>query len=255
MATKRMFSKSVVSNDKFLLLPISTQALYFQYGMNADDDGFVDSPISIMRSCGAGEEDSKRLIDNGYIYRFKSGVIVILDWNLNNQLRGDTYHPTRYQQEFKELINSLETSYKPNSVQIRNCNEPVTDTLRNCNETLTQIRQDKISQDKTSQGKEREELEKDDFDCNGKPLPPPRKPSPEEVHQFYLDNRLGTPPSDFYNYNSRFLWLDKNYLPIENWRGAYIEFDRQNPDPPPHDPELAFSAEDYEVRGCADGSF
>ena len=39
-----MFSLDVVDTDKFLEMPLSTQALYFHFGMRADDDGFVSSP-------------------------------------------------------------------------------------------------------------------------------------------------------------------------------------------------------------------
>jgi hypothetical protein len=38
MAQRRMFSKDVTNSDVFLDLPLSTQALYFHLGMNADDD-------------------------------------------------------------------------------------------------------------------------------------------------------------------------------------------------------------------------
>lgn len=38
MASRRMFSKDVVCSDRFLDMPASAQALYFQYGLEADDD-------------------------------------------------------------------------------------------------------------------------------------------------------------------------------------------------------------------------
>ena len=38
MAAKRMFSIDVIDTDKFLDMPVSTQALYFHFGMRADDD-------------------------------------------------------------------------------------------------------------------------------------------------------------------------------------------------------------------------
>jgi hypothetical protein len=38
MANKRMFSKEVTNSDEFLDMPLSSQALYFHLGMNADDD-------------------------------------------------------------------------------------------------------------------------------------------------------------------------------------------------------------------------
>lgn len=50
MANKRMFSNAVIDNDKFLDMPLSTQALYFHLGMKADDDGFIASPKKIIRA-------------------------------------------------------------------------------------------------------------------------------------------------------------------------------------------------------------
>lgn len=52
MANKRMFSVDVVETDAFLDLPPKTQALYFHLGMRADDDGFVSSPRTIVRTIG-----------------------------------------------------------------------------------------------------------------------------------------------------------------------------------------------------------
>ena len=49
MADKRMFSKTIVDSDAFLDMPLSTQALYFHFGMRADDDGFVNGPKKIQK--------------------------------------------------------------------------------------------------------------------------------------------------------------------------------------------------------------
>ena len=51
MANKRMFSIDVVDTDKFLDMPVSTQALYFHFGLRADDDGFVSSPKKNCKDC------------------------------------------------------------------------------------------------------------------------------------------------------------------------------------------------------------
>ena len=39
MADKRMFSKKLISSDAFRDMPLSTQGLFFQLCMEADDDG------------------------------------------------------------------------------------------------------------------------------------------------------------------------------------------------------------------------
>lgn len=103
MPNKRMFSKDVVREDNFVTLPGSTQALYFQLGMEGDDDGFVKNPKSIMKILGSNETDMKLLLERGYVHLFDNGVIVILDWLTNNTLRNDRYHPTKYQDEKKLL--------------------------------------------------------------------------------------------------------------------------------------------------------
>lgn len=81
MANRRMFSLDVVDTDKFLEMPLSTQALYFHFGMRADDDGFVSSPKRIIKSLCCNEDDLKLLIAKGYLIPFESGVVVISDWN------------------------------------------------------------------------------------------------------------------------------------------------------------------------------
>lgn len=53
MASRRMFSKDVVCSDRFLDMPASAQALYFQYGLEADDDGFVSAPKKILNELEA----------------------------------------------------------------------------------------------------------------------------------------------------------------------------------------------------------
>lgn len=103
MASKRMFSIDVIDTDKFLDMPVSTQALYFHFGMRADDDGFVSSPKKIAKIANCTNDDLRILISKGYVIPFDSGVIVITDWKANNLIKNDRYKTTRYQEEFKKL--------------------------------------------------------------------------------------------------------------------------------------------------------
>lgn len=103
MANKRMFSIDVVDTDRFLEMPVSTQALYFHFGMRADDDGFVSSPKKIIKIASCTNDDLRVLISKGYVIPFDSGVVVITDWKINNLVKNDRYKPTRYQEEFKQL--------------------------------------------------------------------------------------------------------------------------------------------------------
>ena len=99
MAQKRMFSLSVTDTDKFLDMSASAQALYFHLGMHGDDDGFVASPKKIARGVGCNDDDLRLLASKGYIIPFESGVIVIVDWNINNTLKNDRYHETIFAAE------------------------------------------------------------------------------------------------------------------------------------------------------------
>lgn len=103
MAERRMFAKSVVMSDAFLDMPFSTRCLYFALGMYADDDGFVDSPKSVMRQTDTTQADLTTLIDSGFVIPFETGVIVITHWNVNNNLRKDRHKPTLHATEYDVL--------------------------------------------------------------------------------------------------------------------------------------------------------
>lgn len=103
MARRRMFSLDVVDTDRFLDMPSSTQALYFHLGMRADDDGFVASPKRTAAMCGCSADDLNLLAAKGFVRPFESGVLVIVDWRKNNQIRPDRYTPTQFLDEKAQL--------------------------------------------------------------------------------------------------------------------------------------------------------
>ena len=103
MAERRMFAKSIVLSDAFLDMPLSARCLYFTLGMLADDDGFVGNPKSIMRQCGASQDDMSVLLQKRYILGFESGIIVIKHWRMNNYLQNDRHKRTTYIEELSTL--------------------------------------------------------------------------------------------------------------------------------------------------------
>lgn len=103
MAQKRMFSNLVIGSDDFLEMPDSSQNLYFHLSMQADDDGFIDNWKSIMRMTGKKEDDLKILVTKSFVIPFKSGLLVIRHWKINNYLRSDRYKETIYKEEKKQL--------------------------------------------------------------------------------------------------------------------------------------------------------
>ena len=103
MAKKRMFSVDIVGSDAFLDLPHTAQALYFQLGMRADDDGFVGNPKTIQRIAGTKASDLELLVKKRFLIQFPSGVVVIKHWKINNQIQKDRYTPTVYTEEYQSL--------------------------------------------------------------------------------------------------------------------------------------------------------
>lgn len=154
MANKRMFSIGIIDSDQFLDMSMEARLLYYDLGMRADDDGFVNSPKKIMRITKVTDKSLDELEDKGFIFRFVSGVLVIRHWNINNNMRKDTYHETSYTEEKAQLVLDSASIY-----QLRN--EYVTDSSRDynedeteCAEDVSQIRLDKnsINQPKVSSG-------------------------------------------------------------------------------------------------------
>ena len=108
MAKKRMFNLDAVNTDRFLDMSIPARLLYFDLGMRADDEGFVASPNMIIRSTGNSKESLDELIRKGYVIPFKSGVIVITHWKMNNYLQKDRFTPTIYTEEKEPRVFSLQ---------------------------------------------------------------------------------------------------------------------------------------------------
>ena len=89
MAERRMFSKRIVRSARFLKMPVSSRELYWQLGIEADDDGVVES-FNVMRMTGATEDDLRVLVTKGFVQVLNEDLVAyITDWNENNKLRAD----------------------------------------------------------------------------------------------------------------------------------------------------------------------
>ncbi len=155
MAERRMFSKTIIDSDLFLDMPIAAQLLYFHLSLRADDDGFINKPKSIMRMCGAKEEDMKLLIAKKYIISFESGIAVVRHWKVHNYIRKDSYKETMCEKEKSMLIadkNGIYHLHSENDTDtLQTSDEPVTGALQNSDVSLTQ---DRIGKSKVRIGKD-----------------------------------------------------------------------------------------------------
>lgn len=102
---------TIIDSDAFLEMPMSARCLYYDLGMRADDDGFINNPRKIQRMIGASDDDLKLLMAKNFIIPFDSGVVVIKHWKIHNYIRNDRYKPTVYKEELVKLEVKENKSY------------------------------------------------------------------------------------------------------------------------------------------------
>ena len=98
MADRRMINRLIVTEDRFLSMPTSTQLLYAMLIVGADDEGFID-PGATIRMYGVERKDLEILVEQGYLFYFPSGAVCVKDWNVHNTIRPDRLKKSRYKTE------------------------------------------------------------------------------------------------------------------------------------------------------------
>lgn len=102
-----MFAKTIIGSARFLRMPPSSRLLYYDLGMYADDDGIVEA-FSVMRQTGATEDDLRVLVSKGFVKVLNDDLVsYIMDWNINNTIRKDRYHPSIYKDLVLQLTDGI----------------------------------------------------------------------------------------------------------------------------------------------------
>lgn len=104
MARSRMINKALISKDRFLQLSCATQLLYFHLCLNADDDGFVDNAITLIRQLPVNIEDLRTLIEKGYVILLEDYLYVITHWRMHNKIDKNHYTGTAYIDYMKKIF-------------------------------------------------------------------------------------------------------------------------------------------------------
>ena len=154
MAEKRMFAKKVINSDVFMSMPLSTQALYFHLNMNADDEGFIDNPKTIMRMVGAVEDDLNLLLLKKYVIGWDSGIVVIRHWLINNTIRKERIRDTIYIKEKNTLFIENNKAYTLDNALGKPLLDNVSQMSAKCQHSI----------DKSSLGEYRKEETKEEED-------------------------------------------------------------------------------------------
>lgn len=68
-------------------MPSTSRLLYYDLGMQADDDGVVEA-FSVMRTTGATEDDLTVLASKGFVRVLNEDLVTyISDWSRNNLIK------------------------------------------------------------------------------------------------------------------------------------------------------------------------
>lgn len=216
MAERRMMAKSIIKSDQFLDMPATTQNLYFHMLLDADDDGFVNAPKSIMRIVGAKDDDMKLLVAKQFVISFGSGVIVIKHWKIHNYIQSDRYKPS-IQPERKLLEITANKEYQLNASHVSAMDTECIQDVSVGKVRLGKASIGKVRLDKTIEGK-----------CE-KPHSPKRKtftkPTIDEIQDYCIERNNNVNAAQFYDYYESNGWkVGKNSM--KDWKAAVRTWER-----------------------------
>lgn len=218
MAERRMFAKTIVDSDAFLEMPATARLLYYDLGMRADDDGFVNAPKKIMRMIGASEDDLRVLLTRRFILGFESGVIVIKHWRINNYLRNDRHRETVYSEELARLDVKADGAYSEKPVTELNSGIPSASHVVDGWYTQDSIVKDSIV--------------KDSIENRADAPPAPgksdrfRPPTVEEVTEYVREKGLTVDPEHFVDYYTARGWTLGKGQHMKDWQAAARTWDK-----------------------------
>ena len=213
MAERRMMAKSIIKSDQFLEMPMSSQLLYFHLLLDADDDGFINAPKSIMRVIGAKDDDMRVLQAKGYTIPFDSGVIVIKHWRMHNSLRKDRYNPNpQLENERKQLIINdrkeyeLATNWQPTGNQL-------------ATNGYHSIGKDSIGKDSVYSG---------ECDISHSKNTHFKPPTLEEVKAYCLERNNNIDAEYFMDFQEARGWVLSNGKKMKNWKATIRTWEKNN---------------------------
>jgi hypothetical protein len=138
-----MFSKDIVRSDAFLSMSKDACLLYFQLGMEADDRGYINNMLTLIRMIGVSSDALKELIENKFVLKRTESLYLVKGWRVNNTIQPSRLVETKYTEDLKTLFFDENGSYT------------TTETEKPC--LSTQISKEKDSKDKKKEIKEEQE--------------------------------------------------------------------------------------------------
>ena len=182
MASRRMVHGQILSSDSFLSLPFSAQMLYIQISMAADDDGFYNGPERMQRFIGARKKDLTLLIENRFLLRFGS-VVVVKHWRMANSLKNDRLKPLTYPEIAKKIY------IKPNRAYTDHPVEEGENLFLYRQRVQSSRNPHGIREDSQEKGREEKETEEKIIEAEEKPMDFPAAAARDQLYK--MDGELG----------------------------------------------------------------
>ena len=102
-----MVSIKIIDSAKFIKMPVSSRALYYDLIIRADDDGIVEA-FNVMRMTGATEDDLKVLVSKGFVIVLNEDLVsYIADWNEHNLIRPDRKIDSIYKDLLVKMVGDV----------------------------------------------------------------------------------------------------------------------------------------------------
>ena len=180
MGKRRMFSKDIVRSDAFLDLPISSQALYFQLGMDTDDRGYISNAKSLIRMLGANQGDLEPLVGKGFVLVRGDSLLLQKHFRLNNYIQADRFKETTYLEDLKTLFIEENGAYTIDETKAAKkayikgnvaCIQNVSNVDTQVNISEVNISKDNISEENSNINEEKEQIEIDKNRYKQSPMP------------------------------------------------------------------------------------
>jgi hypothetical protein len=242
MAERRMFAKAVIGSGKFLRMPATARLLYYDLGMEADDDGVVEA-FRVIRTTGASEDDLKILMARGLVRVLNDELVTLItDWKVNNYIQRDRYHPSLY----AALINTdgvdttcIQPVYNMDTSGIPTVSNP---------DTEVRLGEDRVRSGQYSVGESNGAAPAADTPARTKPqkkqfVPP----TVEEVRAYCDEQGIAVDAERFIDYYAANGWKVGNQA-MKDWRATVRNWARR-------DRERGYTDKPKETRGAANKGF
>ena len=224
MAERRMFARSIVGSARFLKMPATSRLLYYDLGMDADDDGVVEA-FGVIRKTGATEDDLRVLVSKDFVKVLNEDLVShITDWKQNNLIRPDRYKPSVHQELLLRLCGGI-----PNDNQMTTNGIPMVDGW---------YTQDSIGKGSISQNSVIEDRKADKPPKRTRFIPP----TVDEVRTYCQENGYKVDPERFVDYYESTGWMaGKNK--IKDWKATVRNWNRREVEnnPPAEKKKLTLS--------------